>query len=590
MKQLAVSFNSADGVEFQHDNLIKELSKGIYRKAIFHVFSGIEDTAEILKVTSKLKEDFPGTIIVGTLSAGEICDGHIPPKGISASVLLFENAGVDLIKCVNVKGNEKASGEKIVKEASKIKDVKAVEILLPGTEFDTQIILDELSKLGDDIAVFGGYSGGHNLEESKHFIFDGDGIDYDAIYAIVYSGKDLHINVDKSAGWEKLGMPFKITKADGNRLVEIDNNPAVEVYEKYLKITDRDSFAEETFEFPLAAWQDNEELLRHTITVEDDGTLVLAGYVSEGMDVYLSYGNPDSVINMVNNRLIAMEEFSPEAILLYSCSVRKAFWEDFAEIEIKPFEDIAPVSGFYTWGEVMRNQDNNKLYEYNITMLSIGMREGDKKKNESRGHKVDDSVLSGQSSLLKRLTKLVAATTGELQKAYSEQKEINEKLRRMADYDALTDIYNRRKIEEMVVRRLNETAANNSVASLIMVDVDHFKYINDAYGHRTGDTVLHELASILKQEVKGCGGNLGRWGGEEFFFVIPGMDKNAAYDFAESLRKKVENAKFTDIDGLTISLGVLETDGKDQGQEDYTKVDNALYEAKAKGRNMTVVA
>ncbi len=590
MKQILI--NIYNHTEFKKDieKAKRELARGKYKSKLLHVYSGIEDASEIRSYLRMLIDELPGIPMVGTLSAGEIIEDEIPPKGMVATLMLFKQSEARVLRYIDVKDNEKNTGEMIVKEVSGIENVQSVELLMPGTEFNTAAFLNELEALPNEVSVFGGYSGGHSLDKSEHFIFNYDGIDFDAVYAIVYSGKNLHVDVEKSAGWEKLGRPFKITKADGNRLMEINGKPAIEVYEKYLHIGAGDNFAEETFEFPLDASMDNEELLRHTITVEDDGTLLLAGYVQEGMDIYLSYGNPDSIVDMVNHRLIAMADFEPEVVLLYSCSVRKSFWESFAEIEVKPFQEIAETAGFYTWGEVKRNPENGKLYEYNITMLSVGMREGDKKGKITNYPIVDDSVLKGQASLLKRLTKLVSSTTSELQKAFDQMSELNRRLRRMADYDDLTSIFNRRKIEEVINARLNNASHKNSTAVLMMMDIDHFKDVNDTFGHRVGDEVLVEFAGILDEAVKLRNGNVGRWGGEEFVAIIPDIDEKAGYNFAESLRKKVEEHVFPDVERITVSIGMICSDGKGNRQENYTKVDNALYSAKEAGRNRTVVA
>ena len=586
MKQITVSLSSAMLLEEGIQKIKKEWDKGIYTSLLIHIFSGIEEEDVVLAVVSRFTMMFPGIPIVGTLSAGEIVEGKIPEKGFAASALFFRSSSVTVLRRDGVKGNEAKTGAHLAEEANAIPDLKALELLMPGTEFNTGVFLGELEKVNHGVAVYGGYSGGHRLDQSEHFIFDQNGIDHDSVYAIAYSGKDFHIQVDKSAGWQRLGTPFKVTNAIENQLVEIDGKPAVEVYEKYLQINRDDNFAEETFEFPLVAYKDGEELLRHTITVGENGTLFLAGFVEKDMDIYLSYGNPKDIVNRVNHRLLEVGQFNPEAILLFSCSVRKAFWENFAEIELLPFEEIASTSGFYTWGEVKRNPKTDRLYEYNITMLSVAMREGDAEPLD-RQFKVDDSVLKGQASLLKRLSKLVAATTEELQKAYLDLSLLNDKLKIMAEYDALTGMYNRRMIEEKIAAHMKNAKESGKQLGMIMLDIDHFKEVNDSYGHGIGDEVLSILGKICIKAVKDRGGNLGRWGGEEFFIVLPDHTLEEMMAFAEELREKVENAEFPCIDRLTISLGVHMAEPDEDLRISYKMTDDALYAAKQGGRNMT---
>ena len=125
------------------------------------------------------------------------------------------------------------------------------------------------------------------------------------------------------------------------------------------------------------------------------------------MKIYRCYGAPAEIVKKVDARLIEVCEFCPEAILLYSCSVRKSFWEDFVNVEMIPFQQIAETAGFYTWGEVNRDRKNGNVLEYNITLMSIAMREGPAKTKTKKHVHVDDSVLKGQASLIRRLTKLV---------------------------------------------------------------------------------------------------------------------------------------------------------------------------------------
>lgn len=409
------------------------------------------------------------------------------------------------------------------------------------------------------------------------------------IQLVTYSGEELHISVDRSVGWQTLGViPFKVTKADEKRLIAVDGRPAAELYRKYMQIEADEHFTEETFEFPLMAELDGEKLLRHIISLEDDGTLVMAGYVTEGMDIYLSYGVPADIVEMVNDRLKYVCEFRPEAILLYSCLVRKSFWEDFVNIEMQPFQEIAETAGFHTWGEMQREKKNGNVLEYNITLMSIVMREGEPKGEIKHVH-VDDSVLKGQASLVKRLTKLVSATSGELHKAYSDLTILNEKLQQMADHDGLTKILNRRKIEQMIDEQFDKVKYANVISGLIMLDIDFFKKINDNYGHAVGDKALVDIAKIMDDAISDIdGAYVGRWGGEEFMMIVPGYDSAEIYELGERIRRRIEAYDFGIPRPITASLGVLSFDSAWDKKMIYVKVDDALYKAKAAGRNLVV--
>lgn len=161
---------------------------------------------------------------------------------------------------------------------------------------------------------------------------------------------------------------------------------------------------------------------------------------------------------------------------------------------------------------------------------------------------------------------------------------INEELVELSKTDKLTGVPNRRYLEERLldeVAKFHETAVPFSV---LMIDIDHFKLINDTYGHQTGDQVLAKLAHILKLEAH-RGDFTARYGGEEFTMILPGAGAQTAFEFAQRLNKAVSNAKWGKIGNLTISIGVAEFTADDTEDTIIEHADNALYASKENGRN-----
>lgn len=576
MKQMLVEINRSAPAADQLADMLREYRTGKYKNILFHIFSGIADEEGLVQLAKEISRCFDTKLIAGTMSAGEIKDGMMIEPGVLVSAILFERSDVSILRIDDVKGNEVAIGRQVREFLDGVPDLKAAELLFPGTETDTEHMYAEISRCRRDIDIFGGYPGGHKLNSPEHFIFDGTGAMYNTMLVITYAGKDLHFDMDKSIGWISLGMPFKITKAEGKHLIELDGKPAAEVYEKFLQIDrKKHNNAEEAFEFPLIAVQNGEEQLRSVVHIEEDGSFWLHGFVKEGMNIHLTYGDPTNIVSIVNERLEAMRTFKPQVILLYSCVVRKTFWEDFVDMEMKPFAKLCSTCGFHTWGEILRNSRTGELDENNITMLSIGMREGDAPAEEMPEVRVDDTVLQGQASVLRRLTRLVSTTMEELQKAHG-------RLTYLAERDALTGIYNRGKMEHLIEKALQR----GGTASLVMIDLDFFKRVNDRNGHDIGDSVLRETAGIFRESVQAYpGAQIGRWGGEEFFILLPKVDEEKAAAFAETLRRAVDAHAFPTVGHLTISQGVITVhDYKDQKQV-YIHVDDALYKAKKAGRN-----
>ena len=592
MRQILVSWKEGYSAEELLSEVRREWDSGVYHDLLFHIYSGVSEEEVTIDVAGKIQACFPNACVAGSMSAGEICEGHELPRGILVSALLFESTEIRIYRYDYVKGREAEVGEEMKQLLDGIPDLKGVELLFPGLEMDTRKLYEVLENCRKEIQIFGGYSGGHQFNSPSHFIFDREAVWYDSIFAITYAGKEFYIDVGKVIGWDSLGMPFKVTKAEGNRLVELDHKPACELYERFLQI-DRAQWdnAEAGYEFPMIARYNGEEWLRSTVYIEENGALDLHGYVVEGMEIYLSYGNPSKIVKLVNERLEQVRRFKPQVVFLYSCIVRKQFWDQLVDMEMLPFATLGSVSGFHTWGEVIRNTDTGEIYEHNVTLLSIAMREGAPQKEELPVARVDDTVLRGQASLLRRLASLINTTMTELRLAHNDLQVLNQKLTVLAERDALTGLYNRRKIEQLINHALDRTYISEKPVTLVMIDIDHFKHVNDTYGHETGDAVLKKVAEILKKSVVPYpGAAAGRWGGEEFFLLLPDQTQEEGYAFAERLRKQVAQHIFPNVLYITISLGVIAVKEYTDRKIVYSAVDNALYQAKESGRNRTVIA
>ncbi|WP_345980020.1 diguanylate cyclase [Sulfurimonas sp. HSL3-2] len=153
--------------------------------------------------------------------------------------------------------------------------------------------------------------------------------------------------------------------------------------------------------------------------------------------------------------------------------------------------------------------------------------------------------------------------------------------------DKLTGIFNRRKLDEILHLEIEKAKRYDKTLSLIIIDIDHFKRVNDTYGHQTGDSVLRSASQILQNNIRKID-FLGRFGGEEFLIICPETGKEGAMSLAEDMRKRIEEYEFSTVKHVTISLGVA-TYGSDDDEESLIKrCDAALYQAKGDGRNQAI--
>lgn len=171
---------------------------------------------------------------------------------------------------------------------------------------------------------------------------------------------------------------------------------------------------------------------------------------------------------------------------------------------------------------------------------------------------------------------------------YKEQ--ADERLIRMATYDDLTGTLNRRTFIEQAEHQLAQLSRSRSAVSFLLFDIDHYKNINDTYGHIAGDRVLTGMSALIQEKLKDIG-LFGRFGGDEFAVLLPGMDEKRSGETAELLRSAVEAMRIPSIPvSVTVSMGVVTLDkGFEPGVNKlYKWGDQALYEAKRSGRNCAV--
>lgn len=192
-----------------------------------------------------------------------------------------------------------------------------------------------------------------------------------------------------------------------------------------------------------------------------------------------------------------------------------------------------------------------------------------------------ETVPSEASSMQETLDRLQEANL-ELRRALNE-------LEQVAGTDKLTGAWNRRRLEECVRREMDRLNRYEQPLSLLLVDIDHFKAINDEYGHTAGDQVLQTVTSLLHGKLRGTDA-LARWGGEEFVVVCPSTVRSTAALLAERLRRLIASTDFPMVGTVTVSIGVAECSPGDTWDTWFQRADTALYRAKRGGRDQVQLA
>ena len=200
----------------------------------------------------------------------------------------------------------------------------------------------------------------------------------------------------------------------------------------------------------------------------------------------------------------------------------------------------------------------------------------------------------------------VAEKTAELQRqadyltaADMERSELLAKLKvqaqefeQQAYLDALTGLANRRAFDEALTRECARARRSNSALSLALMDIDHFKLVNDTYSHSVGDEILKQVAKVISVHCREDD-TVARWGGEEFAILLPNTTALMAREICERVRKAVMQIDCSTLAPglkLTISMGIAEFAGEDKHEKLLSRSDSALYKAKQSGRNRVDIA
>lgn len=198
-----------------------------------------------------------------------------------------------------------------------------------------------------------------------------------------------------------------------------------------------------------------------------------------------------------------------------------------------------------------------------------------------------------------RLSSIIMDQNRDLRQAYDRIKKLNQKLEKankqlekISTYDALSGLLNRRSMFEKINVELDRNTRLKLPLSGIMLDIDHFKQVNDNHGHNCGDVVIRNIGKVLRDRLRRYD-DAGRYGGEEFFVILPNTSQRQAAGIAERFRKEFEQMTHTCDDTelqVTVSMGVAEYLSDESREEWLMRADEAMYRAKQAGRNRTFEA
>jgi diguanylate cyclase (GGDEF)-like protein len=522
---------------------------------------------------------FPNAVIVGASTVAQICNDNITTHNVVVGFTFFSKTHLSVIfkSCDGV--DEYKVGVSIADEISKVEHVVAVMLLTTPLSLDLNRFMDGINHIHHEFIFFGGGAADYNAIGVTH-ISSGDKILEKGSIAVVFSSQHLRCKIYKSSGWQSLSKEMVVTDSDGVWIKKIDNENAFNVYSKYINIQNDDYFFQNAIDFPFIFNRDGEDYVRSPVDVNDAGEIKFLGDINSGETFKIGYGNPEIIINSMFNIKKNIEAFQPEALFVFACCCRYYLLQDNADLEIKPLNELAPIVGFYTYGEFMSDEGNVKLL--NSTLILVAFKESETSSVlSSEEIKEPYFPLNKNVQIISRLVHFILRVSEELEHS-------NEALALLSKTDKLTGLNNRMFLDAELNKCITLSSTSERIMeksfSLLLLDVDYFKRINDDYGHLIGDEVLVSLSNLIKNNLRPSD-SIGRWGGEEFLIIIPESSFNIAMHVAEKVRQLVESYLFPSDLKLTCSIGVCNYQKNDTSHSIVSRVDRALYMAKNHGRN-----
>jgi len=584
VKQFQFEFSGVGKLKRELDKIKQWRSSKVTSSVVFSIYAENTDREQIELACEIIESEMPDALYLGCSTNGTITEGRLSdsPFVVVCTICEYPSTQAHLLQYPLTKESALETIESLKKELEKRPWVKAVELLATIRGMSMTPFCEACTEINPNIQIFGGGAFNIDLNNDNACVFSkAKGYSEKGVVFLLCGGNDLSVQTTHITGWKPLGREFHVTRAKGSILQELDGKPAYDAYYKYLNIPNNEHFFYNTLEFPFFYKHHGINILRAPIASNADGSLTMTSNIEEDVYARIAYGDPWTILNCIEEGGLEIAKFQPEILKVFSCAARRTFWgNDEISKETGPFQGIAPTSGFYTSGEFLRT--DKELIQHNVTLVIAAMREGPL--DEGFQFKMTSENFSGKVSMINRLATFIDAATAELAEA-------NQKLAKMAIEDSLTHLYNRAETQRRIVKALDEFNSAGNKASLIMMDIDNFKMVNDTYGHKEGDNVILGLTKSIREVVEKYvpEASCGRWGGEEFMVVLPGIECERAAEIANEIRTTFASIMFPMARRKTISIGVVEALRGESADMVSVRVDSALYEAKNNGKNQVFI-
>ena len=543
---------------------------------------------DVEPIAELISETIPDAIIIGASSVGEIADGKTLTNSIVIMISIFEDSRLYAIASVVNDGQEIEKANTIYRSFQPSSSVKAALLLGTPTQINVATFLNQFRKVSGIHKIFGSGAAASRVLPQAWILLNQTFI-ASGVVLVFLSGENLEIDMKMSVGWVPLGKVMTFTKVDNLAVQTIDEAPAQEVYEHYIGPVNPQEFPVIGALFAFLVKRKGNLIPRTTTRKDQHKSLHFLADVYEGETFHIGVGDPYQMHLETNKVLFELETFQPDALYLFSCGVRRLLMQEMAHIETETFKNLGPCGGFYTYGEIFSDESSTRIY--NGTFIAVALKEKSTQPPRHNGThntiepiavEAFDPYAKQHAKIISRMLNLTRAITDDLEVS-------NRALSAQAITDKLTQLNNRHELDRILQKEIERAHRYGLPLSVVMVDLDDFKRLNDQFGHLHGDEVLKNVAAILKSNIRSTD-EVGRWGGEEFLIIAPQTFVTDAAEIAEKLRLALVEQPLPLSVQQTASFGVSVLHVNDTQQTFLHRADEALYHAKWAGKNQVCIS
>ena len=450
------------------------------KNILIQIFCG-HDKLTIKEITSKLLKEIPQAICIGSSTDGEINNSKITTCNTIISISIFKST-----KLKSTFVREKDSYNNGIVLANKLctENTKLLILFTDGDKMNGEAFIKGVQSVNSKVIVSGGMAG-DNATFKQTFVSSQNNIITNGAVGVALDSDILKVCNAYNFNWSPIGIKHTIDKVIDNRVYQISGMKPLDFYKKYLGEYVAKALPATGIEFPLIALRNGLPVARAVIKKHKDGSLSFAGNLYEGDIVKLGFGNVELIMNNPLELLFdscSMQD--TESFFIYSCMARRRYMPDMVDIEIKPFSQIAPTSGFFTYGEFYHDKGNNELLNQTFTIVALSELNNEKTDSELTCElKISPQEISEHGRSLEALTHLIQQSSNDYSKQSKELEEGKKHVQNLLDSQ-----------KQFLKYAVHET---NTPLSIIMGNIEMFEMENGKNKYMSNiEVAMKNISSI----------------------------------------------------------------------------------------------